>query len=85
MSGSNRTFKFNKRSQLVVGVHNETLSVVAMCVNNPDVRPWVSIAETQPQLQPDLVRLSAMIRVGLFQIFGFRRGQFDFFKNRIDA
>jgi len=32
---TNRRFKFNKRSQLFIGTHNEALSV-AMRVNNPD-------------------------------------------------
>jgi hypothetical protein len=36
---SNRRFKFNKRSQLLIGTHDETLSVVAMCVCNPDRSP----------------------------------------------
>jgi hypothetical protein len=31
-----RRFKFQKRSQLFIGVHNETLSIIAMCVCNPD-------------------------------------------------
>jgi len=35
----NRPFQFNKRGQLFVGVHNETLSVAAMRVNNPDCSP----------------------------------------------
>ena len=30
---ANRRFEFQKRSQLFIRVHNETLSVVAMCVN----------------------------------------------------
>jgi hypothetical protein len=29
-------FKFQKRSQLFIRSHNETLSVATMCVNNPD-------------------------------------------------
>jgi hypothetical protein len=29
-------FKFNKRAQLFIRTQNETLSVVAMRVNNPD-------------------------------------------------
>jgi hypothetical protein len=33
---TNRRFKFNKRSQLLLSVHNEALSVVAMRVCNPD-------------------------------------------------
>ena len=38
------------------------LSVAAMCVCNPDrVRPLGSIADRQPQLQPALLRLWAMI------------------------
>ena len=32
----NRLFKFQKRRQYFIGVHNETLSVVAMPVCNPD-------------------------------------------------
>jgi hypothetical protein len=56
---SNHRFKFQKRSQLCVRSHNEPLSVVAMRVRN--VRPLESTAETQPQLQPALLRLSAMI------------------------
>jgi len=32
-------FKFHKRRQLFMGVHNETLSVVAMCVCNEDCSP----------------------------------------------
>jgi hypothetical protein len=35
----NRQFKFDKRSQLFIGVHNETLSVVAVRVSNPDCSP----------------------------------------------
>jgi hypothetical protein len=36
---SARRFKFNKRGQLFIGVHNETLSVVTVRVNNPDRSP----------------------------------------------
>jgi hypothetical protein len=35
----NRRFKFDKRSQLFIRAHNETLSVVAMCVSNEDRSP----------------------------------------------
>ncbi len=35
----NRLFKFKKRGQLFIGVHNKTLSVVAVCVSNPDYSP----------------------------------------------
>jgi hypothetical protein len=34
--GSNRRFKFDKRRQLFIRVHNVTLSVSAMGVCNPD-------------------------------------------------
>jgi hypothetical protein len=49
----NRRFKFDKRTQLFIGTHDEALSVAAMCRQ--------STAETQPQLQPALLRLSAMM------------------------
>jgi hypothetical protein len=52
--------KFEKRAQLFIGVRNETLSVAAMCVAMKMVRRLESIAETQPQLQPDALRLSAI-------------------------
>jgi aminoglycoside phosphotransferase family enzyme len=32
----NRLFQFHKRSQLFISAHDEPLSVVAMCVCNPD-------------------------------------------------
>jgi hypothetical protein len=35
----NRRFKFNESTQLFIGTHNETLSVVAMRVSNPDRSP----------------------------------------------
>jgi hypothetical protein len=31
---ANRPFQFEKRSQLLIGTHNETLSIVAVCVSN---------------------------------------------------
>jgi hypothetical protein len=37
--GANRRFKFHKRGQLFLRMHNETLSVAAMRVNNPDRSP----------------------------------------------
>jgi cation diffusion facilitator CzcD-associated flavoprotein CzcO len=42
----------SKRSQLFIRVHNETLSVVAVCASAIQiVRPLESTAATQPQLQ----------------------------------
>ena len=35
----NRRFEFDERSQLFIGAHNETLSVAAMRVRNPDRSP----------------------------------------------
>jgi len=37
--GSNCRFEFDERSQLFIRTHNEALSVVAMCVSNPDRSP----------------------------------------------
>ena len=39
-ASANRRFKFQKRRQLFIRVHNETLSVVAVCVYNPDRSPF---------------------------------------------
>jgi hypothetical protein len=36
---ANSRFQFQKSRQLFIGVHNETLFVAAMCVNNPDRPP----------------------------------------------
>jgi hypothetical protein len=35
----NRRFQFQKSRQPFICTHNETLSVVAVCVNNPDRSP----------------------------------------------
>jgi hypothetical protein len=42
-----RRFKFDKRGQLFIRTHNETLSVAAMRVSNPDYAPSRSSAEIQ--------------------------------------
>jgi hypothetical protein len=39
-AGTSRRFKFQKRRQLFIRVHNETLSVAAMCVSNPERSPF---------------------------------------------
>jgi len=57
---TNRSFQFQKRSQLLIGAHNEALAVVAMRVNNPDRSRSKSRAETEPQLPPAFLRLSAI-------------------------
>jgi hypothetical protein len=36
---ASRRFEFKKRSQLFISAHDETLSVTAMRVNNPDRLP----------------------------------------------
>jgi hypothetical protein len=38
-NGANRRFQFQKRGQLFIGVHDETPSVAAMRVHNPDRSP----------------------------------------------
>jgi hypothetical protein len=38
-ASADRRFEFHKRGQLFIRVHNETLSVVAVCVSNPDRSP----------------------------------------------
>jgi len=35
----NRRFDFQKRRQLLIGPQNETLSIVAMRISNPDCSP----------------------------------------------
>jgi len=35
----NSSREFKKRSRLVIGPHDETLFVIAVCVNNPDRAP----------------------------------------------
>jgi hypothetical protein len=35
----NRRFKFDKRRQLFIGTHNESLAIAVMCVRNPDCSP----------------------------------------------
>jgi len=58
LASANTRFEFQKSRQLFIRSHNETLSIVAMRVCNPDrVRPLESIAETQPQLQTALIIL----------------------------
>jgi hypothetical protein len=39
IAGVNRRFKSPKRDQLFIRTGNETLSVIAMCVCNPDRSP----------------------------------------------
>jgi hypothetical protein len=77
---TNRRFQFNKRSQLFIRTYNKALAVAAMRSATKIVRPRESIAETQPQLQPALLRLLAIIgrpilplRIGLksyMRLFG---------------
>jgi hypothetical protein len=39
--GGNYSREFKKRSRFIIGAHDETLSVTAMCVSNPDRSPVV--------------------------------------------
>jgi hypothetical protein len=36
----NPGFAFEKRSQFFIRSHNETLSIAAMCIGNPDCAPF---------------------------------------------
>jgi hypothetical protein len=56
------SLKFEKRCQFFVGPDDESFSVAARCVSATKiVRPSESTVETQPQLQPSLLRLSAIV------------------------
>ena len=64
-------------------MHNETLSIVATAIQM--VRPWTSTADMQPQLNPALLRLWAMIPSvsrGGFCCFRAPHGN-DFFSLRV--
>jgi hypothetical protein len=39
----NRRLKFHKRSRLFIRTRNETLSIVAMCVNNPEFVGFMAV------------------------------------------
>jgi hypothetical protein len=40
-ASANRRFQFDKRAELFVRVHNKALSVVAVCIGNPDRSPLI--------------------------------------------
>src|SRR5436309_314173 len=52
-AGADRRFQFDKRGQLFIRTHRASTIQI--------VRPSESMAKTQPQLQPDLLSVSAMI------------------------
>jgi hypothetical protein len=64
---ANYCFEFQKRSQQLICMHNETLSVAAMCVSNEDRSPFTIHGCTQPQVQPAFLRLSAIFSQGLMR------------------
>jgi hypothetical protein len=39
-ASANRRFKFKKSCQFFIGVHNEALSVVAMCIRDKERPPF---------------------------------------------
>jgi hypothetical protein len=53
-------FEFQKRSQLFIGANEERLPSSRCASAGRTVRPLESTGETQPQLQPALLRLSAI-------------------------
>jgi hypothetical protein len=61
ISGANRRCDLDKRGQHFNRTHNVTLSVVAVCVDNPDCSP-VGIQGLRPAQAPSgFLRLSATI------------------------
>ena len=59
-----RPLQFQKRSYLFIRTHDETFSVPQCASTIQIVRPLKSKADTQPQLQPAFLRLSAIISQG---------------------
>ena len=55
-----RPLQFHKRGQYFIGAHYETLRRRDVRLQSTTVRPLQSIAETQLELQPALLRLSAI-------------------------
>jgi hypothetical protein len=49
------SFKFEKRCQLFIRAHNETFSVAAMRISNPDRSPLRPTVPTRPQRQAALI------------------------------
>src|SRR6266700_2965885 len=56
------------QSQLLIRTRSETLSVAVKHAANQVVRPLESIAETQPQLQPPLLRFPDALRIVVHQL-----------------
>jgi hypothetical protein len=58
---ANRRFQFEKRRQRFIRAHNETLSIVAKRVSNPDCSPFaIPPLRHSPQVHPAFLRLSAI-------------------------
>jgi hypothetical protein len=53
----NRRFQFDKRGQLFIGTHNETLSVVAMRVSNDGCSVWILPQLVAPERILNLARV----------------------------
>ena len=68
-----RAFKFEERSQFLVGADDETLSIVAMCVCNPDRSPvGIHCGRTAPACKSsDRIRVPSQI--SRFLLFDFSR------------
>ena len=66
------TFKFNKRAELLVRAHNETLSVAAMRVNNEDCPGlYPVIRNSLVGLAPYLGKFRALNQIGEFHCHSF--------------
>jgi len=58
---ANGPFQFSEGSELVISVHNEALTIAAMCIRNKDGSPLAIDSCDTAQLHPALLRLSALI------------------------
>jgi hypothetical protein len=54
-------FGFEKGCQFFIRAHYVAFAIVAVRINNEDVAPSSLTTATHPQLQPDLLRRSAII------------------------
>jgi hypothetical protein len=54
-------FGFKKRCQFLIRPTDIAFAIVAVSINNEDFAPSSLTTATHPQLQPDLLRRSAMI------------------------
>src|SRR5260370_30486731 len=67
-----RSFQFQKSSQFFIRTHNETLSIVAVCVNNEDCPGlYPVIRNSLVGLAPYLGKFPALNQIGEFHCHSF--------------